>query len=99
LRITPWRSVVIPDADSAARPEAVGLISDPGSPWLGVTACAGRPRCRQALADVQADAAAALDRFAGRRVHWAGCGRRCGRSSDVEVDVVATNEGYAISGL
>ena len=99
LRITPWRRVVIPRADPAARPEAVGLIVDAASPWLAVSACAGRPRCRQALADVQADAAGALDRFAGRRVHWSGCSRRCGRSGDVEVDVVATEEGYAVSGV
>ena len=99
LRITPWRRVVIPHADPAARPASVGLVTDPSSPWLAVTACAGRPRCRQALADVQADAAAALERFAGRRVHWSGCERRCGRPADVEVDVVATAEGYLISEL
>ena len=97
LRVTPWRRVVIPNADPGARPATVGLVTDPSSPWLAVTACAGRPRCLQARADVQADAAAALERFAGRRVHWSGCERRCGRPSDVEVDVVATAEGYAIS--
>ena len=97
LRITPWRRVVVPDAPADARPADVGLVTDPASPWLSVSACAGRPRCLQALADVQADAAAALDRFPGRRVHWSGCARRCGRSADVEVDVVATAEGYAIS--
>jgi len=98
LRITPWRRVVIPSADPVAQPWTVGLITDPSSPWLSVTACAGRPRCLQARADVQADAAAALERFAGRRVHWSGCERRCGRPADVEVDVVATAEGYAVSG-
>jgi precorrin-3B synthase len=99
LRITPWRRVVIPDADPGLRPAAVGLVTDPDSPWLTVSACAGQPRCRQALADVQADAAAALHRFPGRRVHWSGCDRRCGRSADVEVDVVATSEGYRVSGV
>lgn len=97
-RITPWRSIVLPVAPDAD-PAGVGLVADGDSPWLSVSACAGRPRCLQALADVQADAAAAPDRFAGRRVHWSGCARRCGRPADVEVDVVATVEGYAINEL
>lgn len=96
LRVTPWRRIVLPAAP-VADPSAVGLVTDPDDPWLTVSACAGRPRCAQALADVQTDAAAALGRFGARRVHWSGCGRRCGRPSDTEVDVVATDEGYAIS--
>lgn len=97
LRVTPWRRIVLPvvrdtDTDSAE----VGLVVDEASPWLQVSACAGRPRCTQALADVQRDASAALDRWSGRRVHWSGCNRRCGRTNDVEIDVVATEEGYRI---
>jgi precorrin-3B synthase len=63
-----------------------------------VTACAGRPGCAKALADVQSDARAALDRWPGRAVHWSGCERRCGRSTRTEVDVVATGSGYRIEG-
>ena len=96
LRITPWRRIVLPVAPDAD-PREVGLVTDPDDAWLTVSACAGRPRCAQALADVQADAAAARGRFGARRVHWSGCDRRCGRPSDTEVDVVATSEGYAIS--
>jgi len=96
LRVTPWRSVVVPHAP-AADPGEVGLVTDPTSPWRTVTACAGRPRCGSALADVQADAAAALGRFTGRRVHWAGCDRCCGRTTDVEVTMIATTEGYRIA--
>lgn len=96
LRVTPWRSVVMPSAPESD-PADVGLISDSASPWHRVSACAGRPGCAKALADVQADAATSLGRWPGRRVHWSGCSRSCGRTKDVEVDVVAGPNGYAIS--
>jgi precorrin-3B synthase len=104
LRITPWRSIVLPDlAEDAAVTTATdaanaGLGTGPDSPWYRISACTGRPGCGKALADVQADARAAAERWPGRRVHWSGCDRRCGRSYDTEVDVVATAEGYAVHG-
>ena len=100
LRITPWRSVVIPHRAGSAALTAVGLIATPDSPWLGVTACAGRPRCDKALADVRADAATAVAqdaRGSSGQVHWAGCTRRCGRPAGRVVDVVATADGYEVS--
>jgi precorrin-3B synthase len=102
-RITPWRSVVLPDL-----PDAAGLIRDAAglgfgvdaaSPWLRVTACAGRPRCASALADVQADAAAFAARWPDRIVHVSGCARHCGRPLATEVDVTATSEGYHVAGV
>jgi precorrin-3B synthase len=95
--VTPWRTVVVP---AAAVDEAVaaGLVADPTSPWAGVTACAGRPGCAKALADVRADARAAV--AAGARepgalpVHWAGCERRCGAPRGRHVEMVATPAGY-----
>jgi precorrin-3B synthase len=100
VQLTPWRSVVVPDlAEDAVDDAAVdlfrtGMVFDEASPWLVVTACAGRPGCAKALADVRTDAAAAV--AAGRlpaggvRQHWAGCERRCGRPHGPVVDVVAT---------
>ena len=100
-RITPWRSVVLPDQPDAeaALAEAAGLGFgvDDRSPWLRVTACAGRPGCASALADVQADAAAFGARWPGRIVHVSGCGRHCGRPAATEIDVTATSEGYQIA--
>lgn len=102
-RITPWRSVVLPDL-----PDAAGLIRDAAelgfgvdaaSPWLRVTACAGRPRCASALADVQADAAAFAARWPDRIVHVSGCARHCGRPLATEIDVTATSEGYQVAGV
>jgi precorrin-3B synthase len=99
-RITPWRSVVLPgqaDADQALREAAdLGFGVDESSPWLRVTACAGRPGCASALADVQADAAGFATRWPGRIVHVSGCGRHCGRPAATEIDVTATSEGYNV---
>ncbi|MGW0395384.1 precorrin-3B synthase [Streptomyces sp. NPDC003042] len=94
LRITPWRSVILPGASTrrplngAARIEAAGLVLGPDSPWQSVTACAGRPGCAKSLADVRADARALVEDAVRRGVHerpgallpvhWSGCERRCG---------------------
>jgi precorrin-3B synthase len=100
LRVTPWRTIVIPDA---TRPQAVaadrlGFGVTPDSPWLEVSACAGQPGCASALADVQTDARAAMGRWPGRVVRWSGCERRCGRGGRTEIDVIATRGGYRIEG-
>ncbi|WP_202234684.1 precorrin-3B synthase [Actinacidiphila reveromycinica] len=64
LRLTPWRGAVVPGVPAdRAREElaalaAAGLVTDAASPWVGVSACAGRPGCAKSLADVRADAAA-----------------------------------------
>ncbi|MFD8935048.1 cobalamin biosynthesis protein CobG [Streptomyces sp. NPDC059578] len=99
LRLTPWRGVVVPGATRADLPAlaATGLVTAPGSPWDGVTACVGHPGCAKSLADVRADAAAARRTVRGLPVHWSGCARRCGRPRGERVDVVATPTGYEVS--
>ncbi len=65
--ITPWRSLVLADLDEWTAEQVVrvlapmGLIFDAASPWLMVSACAGRPGCAKALTDVRADAAGAVE--------------------------------------
>jgi precorrin-3B synthase len=102
-RVTPWRSVVLPDlADAAAvlrEAAGMGFGTDAASPWLRVSACAGRPGCASALADVQADAAGFAARWPGRIVHVSGCARHCGRPAATEIDVTATSEGYQVAGV
>ena len=102
-RITPWRSVVLPDLPDAAGVLAdaarLGFGVDAGSPWLRVTACVGRPGCASALADVQADAAGFAARWPERIVHVSGCARQCGRPSGSLVNVTATSEGYQVAGI
>jgi len=102
-RITPWRSLVLPCLDDAAgvlrEAAGLGFGTDDASPWLRVTACAGRPGCASALADVQADAAGFAARWPERIVHVSGCARHCGRPAATEIDVTATSEGYSIAGV
>jgi precorrin-3B synthase len=97
LRVTPWRGIVLPGATDPAPLAAAGLITDPTSPWHGVTACAGKPRCAKALADVRADAASLIRGSGGVPVHWSGCSRRCGRPRGDIVDVLATGTGYEVA--
>lgn len=102
LVITPWRTVLVKDLPAdrwepvAERLAATGLLLDPEAPGVGVTACVGRPGCAKALADVRADAAAAIARRSASTVpvHWSGCARRCGRPRGDVLDIVATEEGY-----
>jgi precorrin-3B synthase len=103
VRLTPWRTVVLLDLppttiDRATRMlEAAGLVTDPASPWAGVSACTGRPGCAKSLADVQQDArrwVATLDGPPATPVHWAGCERRCGLPRGRVVQMVATGDGY-----
>jgi precorrin-3B synthase len=102
-RVTPWRSVVLPDLDEAtgvaATAVAAGLGVEAKSRWYGVSACTGRPGCAKALADVQADAAAAPHTQPGEVVHWSGCERRCGRPHNTTIDIIATNDGYVTHGI
>ena len=99
-RITPWRSVVVPDVGDPEEMRTAmvdaGLGVDARSRWFGLSACTGSPGCAKALADVQADAAAAAGQWPGRIVHWSGCERRCGRPRDTAVDVVARADGYDV---
>ena len=97
--ITPWRSVLVPTSDVTGA-AAAGFGVDASSRWYRVSACAGRPGCEKALADVQSEAARSADEWRHRDVgvHFSGCSRRCGRPVDTVVDVVATEDGYVITG-
>jgi precorrin-3B synthase len=101
LAITPWRSVLVFDldegvADTALRVLApLGLVFDGNSPWLSVSACTGSPGCEHSVADVRADAAAALDDPADGHRHFVGCDRACGSPSTGDV-LVATGDGYRL---
>ncbi|MFI6599661.1 precorrin-3B synthase [Nonomuraea sp. NPDC050536] len=101
VRLTPWRTVMLLDLDDVGQVtqalEAAGLVTDSGSPWVGVTACTGRPGCAKALADVQADARAWVgtqQRAQETRLHWSGCERRCGLPRGTVTQRVATENGY-----
>ena len=89
VRLTPWRSLVLP-----AGGDTRGLFTSPDSPWHGVSACTGRPGCAKSSADVRADVARWIGTPHAGRVHWSGCSRRCGRPAGGAVEFVATGDGY-----
>lgn len=101
--ITPWRSLVVCDldegvADTSLRVLApLGLVFDETSRWLEVTSCVGSPGCERSLADVRADATAAVEAGSvSGRTHYAGCQRACGRPPAGEV-LIADGVGYSVS--
>jgi precorrin-3B synthase len=98
--VTPWRTIVLPDpVVSAADLAAAGLVVEPG-PAADVSACAGRPGCAKALADVRSDALAAIGHLPTGRTHVSGCERRCGAPRGPHVDAVAlAGGGYLVDGL
>jgi precorrin-3B synthase len=107
LRITPWRRVVIRDLELPAALavrellSSVSLVTEPGTAWSRLTACAGRPGCAKSLTDVHADtrAFAAVADPAGPVLHWAGCERGCGTPAGGSVvRLLATPAGYRIDG-
>ena len=89
VQLTPWRTVVVPASASLD-----GFVTDPSSPWVGVSACAGLA-CASSLADVRGDAAAALGP-GPRPLHWSGCERHCGAPPGAVV-MTASAEGYVSS--
>ena len=101
MAVTPWRSVLLFDldedtADVALRVLApLGLVFDENSPWLAVSACTGSPGCAQSVADVRADAAAALAVSPAVQTHrhFVGCDRACGSPAEGQV-LIATGDGY-----
>jgi precorrin-3B synthase len=87
--ITPWRSVVIPEAAGTLPVlAAAGLVLEAASPWSKITACVGSPGCSKSLIDTRAAAADLASRSPRRPVHVSGCGRRCGAPSIAHDEVV-----------
>ena len=99
--LTPWRGVLVPDlpyseagiaADWLA---ATGLELADGSPWQGVTACTGAPRCAHGLGETRSLADRIVqERLPGNEngvvpVHVVGCSRRCGSPRGAHVEVLS----------
>jgi precorrin-3B synthase len=89
--VTPWRSLVLPDAAPArAALASAGLVTEPDHAWSQVSACVGSPWCAKGRADTQTLAAALVAAGGpGRRTHLSGCERRCGAPAEPHADLVA----------
>lgn len=101
VRLSTERTITLVDQESRAAERelrGLGLVTEPGSGWAGLTACAGLGQCAKARADVRAAAAKrAADRRPGApREHWAACERRCGERAGQPVAVTARVDGVAV---
>ena len=101
VRLSTRRTVTLVDLDAGAVPatraalEAAGLVLEPTSGWVGLTACAGTGACPRATADVRAAATQRAQRRSARdpAEHWAACERRCGEMPGTPVAVTARAAG------
>jgi sulfite reductase beta subunit-like hemoprotein len=100
LRIGAGRTVTLVDleprvaAGAARRLAELGLVLEPDSGWVGLTACAGLGRCPKARFDVRAAAAlrAGVRGPGAGPEHWAACERRCGEREGQPVAVAAVRD-------
>jgi precorrin-3B synthase len=83
--VTPWRTVLLVEPTHVP----AGVPTDPALAL--VSACAGKPGCAKALADVRADTRSALaaGTLPAGRVHVSGCARRCGAPRGEHIEFVA----------
>ena len=99
VQVTPWRSVLVPDAaDHADDLAAAGWTVDPADPWASVSACTGLPGCRKSSIGTEAlarnlVAAAATDlTLVTPPIHISGCARRCGEPHGDHIDLLAPRD-------
>lgn len=78
--------------------QELGLVTEPGSGWEGLSACAGLGACAKARIDVRAAASAraAVRGPGARREHWSACERRCGEPRGVPLSVAASGDAVAV---
>ncbi|MGH2341379.1 precorrin-3B synthase [Segnochrobactraceae bacterium EtOH-i3] len=87
-------------ARQAVRALSPAFITRAADPLLSVTACAGRPDCASAHADVRT-VARAVAPFARRlgpgvSVHVSGCAKGCARDAPARLTATATPDGFAL---
>jgi precorrin-3B synthase len=103
LRLTPWRTVLIPfsslrDARALLTAlEGIGeLILDEADPRRHVAACVGAPACPRATVETRAAAARLAPLVCGRGIslHVSGCEKGCARRDPASATLVGRNGRY-----
>ena len=103
LRVSPWRSLVLPCSSAAqagevlARVAALGLLTDVLDPAVGVISCIGSAGCWQTELDTLAEA----ERFVANRpaelapgalVHVSGCDKLCATRAPVSLTLLGRSD-------
>ncbi|XJJ71018.1 cobalamin biosynthesis protein CobG [Novosphingobium sp. BL-8A] len=81
LRLTPWRMIVLEDAEAVIAP---AFIDNADDPLLRVDACPGAPACPQAGVETRGLARRLAPHLPGR-LHVSGCSKRCARGAPADV--------------
>ncbi len=90
LRITPWRSMVLPGLrDASALGSDHGLILQADDPRLRVLVCTGAPGCVQASVETRALAMRLAPHVpAGCVLHVSGCAKGCAHPGQADITLV-----------
>mgnify|MGYP002856696220 FL=1 len=93
LRITPWRMLLLEEAEAGAR---AGLIGDANSPLMRVDACPGAPFCPQSSVETRALAAQLAPVVKGQ-LHVSGCAKGCARKARADTVVIGDHGRFNIA--
>ncbi|MCP9491014.1 MAG: hypothetical protein MSC31_14245 [Solirubrobacteraceae bacterium MAG38_C4-C5] len=104
LRVSVRRTITLVDVQPAdaraalAELTRLGLVTEAGSGWEGLSTCAGLGACTRARVDVRAAATsrAGVRSPAAPPEHWSACERRCGEPRGVATAVVAGQAGLTV---
>jgi precorrin-3B synthase len=95
LRITPWRMVLLEDAQRA--PDLPDLVTVADDPRLRVTACTGATACSQGLQATRPLARRLAGSVPpGRHLHVSGCAKGCAHPGAADVTLCGTREGFSV---
>ncbi len=84
VRITPWRSIFLPDQSAF---EESNFVSQAGDPLMRIHACAGAPFCDSATVETRSLARALAGRVSGD-LHVSGCAKGCAHPRGAGVTLV-----------
>ncbi len=100
IRLTPWRSVVLPGIGPERHAEirALGGIVERDDPRRSIIACIGRPACPAATVSTEADADALVAWWQpSGLIHLSGCGKGCAHPDSADITLVGEKGGlYAV---
>jgi precorrin-3B synthase len=96
IRITPWRSLLMPHWQHWPKADPGPWIHSANDPRSRIIACPGAPHCSQASVptrNLALDLAASVE----TQLHVSGCAKRCAKRTTTEVEVIGHNGCYDLT--
>ncbi len=105
IRMTPWQSVLLPNIDESALPEAqerleeLGFVTRPDRTLAATITCAGSAGCKSGHTDTKADALALANAIDGWGtlifgIHLTGCAKSCAAPRPAPFTLLGLNPGH-----